>query len=255
MRARFAVFVLTFLAFAAAGRGAAAPQAYVPSKTVHGHPDLQGIWQISNTSLAYNVEPHTASWKTPAGTGAIVDPPNGMIPYLPAAAAKRQENFRNRATLDPVEKCYKPGVPRLMYMHFPFQILQTADFVMIVSEYIHNTRTIYLNRKQHLDGVDFWNGDSIGRWEGNTLVTDVAHFNGQTWLDASGNHHSEALKVEERFTRTDPDTLTYEVTITDPKTFSRPWKMNMLFYRRKERNFKILEYECHAYAEEAVTGR
>jgi len=227
-------------------------QAYTPPKTGFGHPDLQGIWQVLDTSVAYNIEPHTATFGVPAGRGVIVDPPDGMLPYLPAAVAKRQENLRNRAALDPLNKCYKPGVPRITYLHFPFQILQTPQFVTFVHEYIHNTRTVYLNRKTHLEGLDFWNGDSIGRWEGNTLVVDVADFNDQTWLDASGNYHSEALHLEERYTRSDPDTITYEVTITDPKVFSRPWKMSVLLYRHKERNFRILEYECHAYAEDAA---
>ncbi len=181
-------------------------------------PDLQGIWQVSDTSLAYNVEPHTATYGVPAGQGAIADTPNKMIPYLPAAAARRQDNFKNRAALDPINQCFKPGVPRITYLHFPFQIIQTPTQV-------------------------------------NTLVVDAADFNDQTWLDASGNHHSEALKVQERYTRTDPNTITYEVTLTDPKVYSRPWKMSMLLYRHREPNFRILEYECHAYAEDAERAK
>ena len=96
---------------------------------------------------------------------------------------------------------------------------------MIFYEYVHNYRTIHLNRKTHVDGLDFWNGDSIGRWEGNTLVVDVANFNGQTWLDSAGNFHSEALHVVERYTRTDAGTMMYEATIEDPKVFTRPWKI------------------------------
>src|SRR5688572_11165855 len=132
----------------------AQPQAYSAPKNAIGQPDLSGIWQISDSSLAYNVEPHTAMYKFPAGQGAIVDPPNGMIPYLPAAIAKRQENLKNRATLDPLEKCWKPGVPRITFLNLPFQIVQSPDFVTIVYEYIHNSRTIYFNRKAHHDGLD-----------------------------------------------------------------------------------------------------
>jgi hypothetical protein len=255
MKDRFIMSMLAALIVAAAlvpipvaGQAAGnQAQSYTAPKNALGQPDLSGIWQISDSSLAYNVEPHTATYKAPAGRGAIVDPPNGMVPYLPAALAQRQENYKNRATLDPLEKCWKPGVPRLTFLNLPFQIVQSPDFVTIVYEYIHNSRTIYFNRKEHHDGLDFYNGDSLGRWEGNTLVVDVGHFNGQTWLDASGNHHSDALKVEERYTRTDPDFLTYEVALTDPNVYSRSWKMSALLYRHKERNFKILEYECHAY--------
>ena len=248
-----AVFLMPPVPAAAQARGAnAQAQTYTPPKTGFGQPDLQGIWQVLDYSATYNIEPHTAIFGVPAGQGVIVDPPSRTIPYLPGAVAKRQENFRNRVALDPINKCYKPGVPRITYMHFPFQILQTPQFVTLVYEYIHNTRTVYLNRKTHLEGLDFWNGDSIGRWEGNTLVVDVGDFNDQTWFDASGNYHSEALHLEERYTRTDRDTITYEVTVTDPTVFSRPWRMSMLLYRHKEKNFRILEYECHAYAEDAA---
>jgi len=249
---------LLLLIFAAAAIAAAAVLPTPTAGQARGTaqmPDLQGIWQVSDTSLAYNVEPHTATYGVPAGQGAIADTPNKMIPYLPAAAARRQDNLKNRAALDPINQCFKPGVPRITYLHFPFQIIQTPTQVTFVYEYIHNTRNIYLNRKEHLDGLDFWNGDSIGRYEGNTLVVDVADFNDQTWLDASGNHHSEALKVQERYTRTDPNTITYEVTLTDPKVYSRPWKMSMLLYRHREPNFRILEYECHAYAEDAERAK
>jgi hypothetical protein len=233
------------------GQGAGA-QGYVPPRTSHGHPDLQGIWQVLGGSTAANLEPHTATWEVPAGLGVIIDPPDGMIPYQPAAAAKRAENFKNRDTADPLARCFKPGVPRLTYLPFPFQIVQTPDAVTIFYEYVHNFRTIHLNRKTHVDGLDFWNGDSIGRWEGNTLVVDVANFNGQTWLDGAGNHHSEALHVIERYTRTDPGTMTYEATIEDPKVFTRPWKISLPLYLHKEPNFRLLEYECHAYAEDVA---
>jgi hypothetical protein len=92
-------------------------------------------------------------------------------------------------------------------------------------------------------------GDSRGRWEGDTLVVDVVHFNDQTWFDQAGNHHSEALHVIERYTAIDRDHLNYEVTIEDPKVFTRSWKMSMPLYRRIERNVQLLEYECAAFDE------
>jgi hypothetical protein len=93
-------------------------------------------------------------------------------------------------------------------------------------------------------------GDSRGRWDGNTLVVDVANFNDQTWFDSSGNFHSDQLHVVERFTRTGPDHLNYEVTVEDPEVFSKPWKMSMPIYRRQERNLRLLEYSCYVYMEE-----
>jgi hypothetical protein len=99
-------------------------------------------------------------------------------------------------------------------------------------------------------GIEWWQGDSRGHWEGDTLVVDVVHFTDQTWFDRSGNYHSEELHVVERYTRTGPDHLLYEATIEDPKVFSRPWKMSMPLYRRMEKNAQILEYECHTYLPE-----
>jgi hypothetical protein len=195
------------------------------------------------------VEPHAATTGMPAGLGVIVDPPDGMIPYLPAAREKQKQNFAQHADLDPVNRCFLPGVPRVMYLAFPIQIIQSPKFIVIASEYVHTVRNIFM-QGQHLDNIEFWMGDSRGRWEGDTLVVDVANFNDQTWLDRSGNHHSEALHVVERFTRTEPDVITYEARIEDPKVFSRPWTMRMPLYLHREPNFRLLEYECHAYLED-----
>jgi hypothetical protein len=215
-----------------------------------GHPDLQGIWEARNTADA-GLEAHSAAAGIRAGVGVIVDPPDGKIPYQPWAAAKQKENFAKRATLDPVNRCFLPGVPRIAYMHFPFQIFQTPQFVAITYEYVHASRTIFMNGKPHLDDIDFWMGDSRGRWDGNTLVVDVTDNNAETWLDSSGNFHSEAMHVVERYTRTGPDTLQYEATIEDPKVFTRPWKIAMPLYRHTEANAQLYEYECHVYREQA----
>lgn len=221
---------------------------YKAPRTPDGKADLQGIWQASSTATAFNVEPHTPSLNIQGGLGVIVDPADGKIPYRPEARAKQQENFKNRAALDPINKCYMPGVPRVVYMPFPFQILQTPDKVVLLSEYAHTTRNIFL-KGEHLDGLELWMGDSRGKWDGDTLVVDVNNFNADTWLDQSGNHHSEALHVTERFTRTGADTMTYEATLDDPKTYTQPWTMRLLLYRHQEPNYRLLEYECNAYME------
>ena len=187
----------------------------------------------------------------PAGRGVIVDPPDGKIPYQPWAAEKRKENYANRATADPLGKCFLAGVPRIMYLNFPFEIFQTPKFVAIAYEYDHATRTISLDGSKHLPDIDFWMGDSRGHWEGSTLVVDVADLNEQTWLDLAGDFHSDQLKVTERYTRTGPDTLEYRATIDDPKVFTRPWTVSMPLYRHTEKDFQLYEYECHDYLEEA----
>jgi hypothetical protein len=221
---------------------------YTPPRAADGKPDLQGIWQVRNTAAA-SLEDHGAAEGIAAGKGVIVDPPDGKIPYQPWAAQKREENFKNRATADPLGKCFLAGVPRVNYLPFPFQIFQTPKFVAIAYEYDHATRTLFLNGTKHLDEIDFWMGDSRAHWEGDTLVVDVANINDQTWFDLAGDFHSDETKLTERYTRTGPDTLQYEVTIQDPKVFTRPWKISMPLYRHTEKDFQLYEYECHIYLE------
>ena len=221
-----------------------ATSTYTPPRTRDGHPDLQGVWQVLNTA-AWNVEDHQASLGVPAGHGVVE---GGAIPYQPWALAKKQENFANRATLDPDTRCYLPGVPRITYMPHPFRIVQQADRVTILYEYLHAVRYVFMSGKPHPPGpVDWWMGDSRGRWEGNTLVVDVIHLSDRTWLDRAGNFHSEALHVVERYTPTSRDHMLYEVTIEDPKVFTRPWNMSMTLYRRQGRNSDLLElaYDCY----------
>jgi hypothetical protein len=226
-----------------------------PLRTQQGRPDLQGVWQVLN-SAAWDIQDHPAQlfpglpprFGMPAGQGVVE---GGTIPYQPEALIKKRQNYENRMKGDPEASCYLPGVPRITYMPYPFQIFQFSDRVVILYEYLHATRVIYLDGSPHPKGpLDLWLGDSRGRWENDTLVVDVIHFTDQTWLDRAGNFHSEALHVTERYTRTDTDHLLYEVTIEDPKVFTRPWKLSMPLYRRQEAGSQLLEFECYAYARE-----
>jgi hypothetical protein len=221
-------------------------QSYTAPRTPEGQPDLQGIWQVRNTA-SWDIQDHAGNYRVPAGLG-VVD--GGEIPYQPSALAQKKKNFEKRLTDDPVEKCYLAGVPRTMYLPYPFQILQTRDAVIIMSEYVHTWRWIPMTPIPRYEGYESWMGDSRGRWEGNTLVVETMGFNDQTWFDNAGNFHSDALKVLERFTRTASDTITYEVTIEDPKVFTRPWKMRMPFYLRTDLP-RVLEAECYLDAEDA----
>ena len=207
------------------------------------HPDLSGIWEVLNTA-AWDIQDHAASLGVPAGQGVVV---GNDIPYRPEALAKKRQNFANRQTADPETKCYEPGVPRVTYMPFPFQIVQSRSQVNILYEYDHAIRYVYMNKPHPQGHIDWWMGDSRGRWEGNTLVVDVVDFNDETWFDRAGNFHSDELHVVERYTPTGPDHMNYEATIEDPKVFTRPWKMSMTLYRRQERNMELLEYECYEY--------
>ena len=232
--------IATLAAFVCLSTASTAAQ--VPRAT-DGKPDLSGFWQVMHTSAWLDIQDHSAEKDVPAGLGIVE---GNDIPYLPAALEQKKRNYASRNTADPALKCYLPGVPRITYMPFPFQIFQTPQKIGILYEYVHTVREIYLN-SEHLEGpIEWWMGDSRGRWDGDTLVVDVVHFNDQTWFDRAGNHHSELLHVVERYSFIDRDHLNYEVTIEDPKVFSRPWKMNLILYRHREPRFRLLEYECHA---------
>jgi hypothetical protein len=215
-------------------------------RTADGKPNLQGVWQVRNTA-AFGLEDHVARDGMPAGRSVVE---GRTIPYLPEAAAQRLQNAANQKTADPLEKCYMPGVPRIMYMPFPFHIYQTPEHIAITFEWSQVHRTIYTNGVPGPEGIEFWMGDSRGRWEGDTLVVNVTDHNDRTWFDTTGTFHSAALHVVERYTMTDADTIQYEATIEDPKVFSRPWKISMPIYRHKDRD-RILEFQCQAEREEA----
>jgi hypothetical protein len=239
------VVLVAMLAVALPQARAQAPSS-IP-RAADGKPDLSGIWQVLNTA-AFDLQDHGARLGVPAGRGVVE---GNEIPYQPWALKKKQENFANRATADPEAKCYLPGVPRATYMPYPFHILQTPAHIVVAYEYAHTVREIYMGNTAHPKGpIEWWMGDSRGRWEGDTLVVDVVHFTDQTWFDRAGNFHSEALHVVERYTPVGRDHIRYDVTIEDPKVFTRPWNMSMVLYRRQDPQMQLLEYECYSYAYE-----
>jgi hypothetical protein len=223
----------------------AAQQKALP-RTADGKPNLQGIWQASTTAGA-DLQDHVASLNMTAGRSVLAG--GGSIPYQPWAAKQRDENFKNRATADPFSKCFIPGVPRVMALDFPFQIFQTPKTITMAFEWELDFRLIYTDGTQHPRDQDFWMGDSRGRWEGDTLVVDVAQMNDKTWLDMAGDFHSEALHVVEKYRMTDPDTIQYEATLEDGKVFTKPWTINYALHRRTDRD-RLFEYVCQAEVEE-----
>lgn len=242
----------------ATGQGVDRPP-YTAPRTADGKPNLNGIWQAL-TSAEWDLLDHAAKPSPVVAMGALGAIPAGLgvveggeIPYQPWAAEKQKENAANWLALDPVVKCYMPGVPRATYMPFPFQLVQTPDNVLIAYEFASASRTIYMNSNDESPG-DTWMGWSTGRWEGDTLVVDVNAFNGQTWFDSAGNFHSDALKVVERYTPISPDHLMYEATIEDPTVFTRPWKIRLPLYRRIEQHAQLLEFKCVEFVEELLYG-
>ena len=222
-----------------AARSAQAAPAKIPR--LNGKPDFSGIWQTTSAA-DHGLEPHGGRKDAPPGPG-IVD--GGQIPYLPEALAQRQKNFENRAKDDPRLKCFTLGVPRGIYYPEPFQIFQRASDLTVLFQFGHSVRTIYTNGTKHpKDPNDWWLGDSRAHWEGDTLVVDVRHFVEDTWLDRAGNHHSDALHVVERWTYLDANTIEYKATLEDEKVYSRPWSINVILHRHREKNFQLIENYC-----------
>ena len=246
---------------AAPAAQAARPAAARPAR-IAGKPNMNGIWQAMGTAY-WNLEDHSASatqfWQLgaigaiPAGQSVITDPANGVIPYTPAALKKRDELRAGWPKSDPEAKCYMAGIPRSNYMPYPFQIVQGQKDILFVYEYASSNRIVHMSNHTEAP-VDSWMGWSNGKWDGDTLAITVNGFNDQTWFDRSGNHHTESLTVEERFTLQGDNVLIYEATMTDPKTFTRPWKIRMPLYRRLEPNVQLLEFKCVEFSEELLYG-
>jgi hypothetical protein len=191
-------------------------------------------------------------------TSLVVDPPDGRVPVLTAAEAKRDYNLAHNADsykyMSVWDRCITRGVPGGMFpagYNNAYQIVQSPGYVVIFYEMIHEAHIIPLDPRPHLpQDVRQWNGDSLGRWEENTLVVDTANYNGKGWITTSaasgrikGIPQSKALHVIERFTRVDPDTISYEVTIEDPNMYAKPWKV--AFPLNRDENYRIYEYACH----------
>jgi len=226
----------------------------------YGKPDLNGIWQAMG-SAHWDLEAHAARAGSVVELGALGAIPAGLsvveggeIPYRPWARKRQQENRADWMARDPAIKCFMPGVPRANYMPFPFQIVQGREHILITYEFAGASRIVYMNRPDFEHPLEAWMGHSRGHWEGETLVIDVDSHVADTWFDSSGNFHSEALQVVERFSKLGPDTLLYEAEITDPNVFERPWKIHMPLYRRVEDNAQLLEFKCVEFAEELMYG-
>jgi hypothetical protein len=263
MRNRLVVVTTGMLIVAASlwfGTTSLAGQApsYRAPRTKDGKPNLNGIWQAVNEAN-WDIEGHSAApgpyWQlgaafsVPPGQGIVE---GGPLPYKPEALQKKKMNFANRKELDPEIKCYLPGVPRAMYMPYPFQIIQSTDYIMMVFEFAGAVRTVYM--KNQPAPADSWMGWSNGKWEGDTLVIDTDSFNDMSWFDRAGNFHTDELHVVERISARSADTLNYEATIEDPKIFTRPWKISMPLYRHVEPNAQLMEFRCVEFVEDLIYG-
>jgi hypothetical protein len=252
----------------------AKPHTYIAPRGAGGHPDLNGVWEVMNTAN-WDIEPHAARaalafrpgpfgpvpakevvalgavGSVPAGLGVVE---NGPIPYTPEALAAKKDNQAHWLERDPEIKCYLPGVPRATYMPFPFQIFQSAEAIVFAYEYAGAVRNI-LFKDPGPAPVDSWMGQSVGHWEGDTLVVVVTGQNDSTWFDRAGNHHSADMEVVERYTPSAPGVMRYEAEITDPATFTRPWKISLNLYRRVGQDAQLQQFKCVEFVEELMYGK
>ena len=251
----------------------AGESSYTAPRGPGGKPDLNGTWHAWNRAND-DLEHHAAKaarvfqagpvgpvpakevvalgavGAVPAGIGVVV---GGKIPYLPAARELREENRAQWLTRDPEIKCYLPGIPRATYMPYPFQIFHNEDALFFAYEYAGAVRSIHFADPGPAP-IDSWMGQSVGTWEGDTLVIETTGQNDRTWLDRAGNFHSELLRVTERFTPTSVHTLSYEATLEDEKVFEAPWTIRMTLYRLVGNDARLQQFNCVEFVEELMYG-
>jgi hypothetical protein len=208
-----------------------------------GKPDLTGWWQADAGGSNYGLENKPANGLIPPSRGVVVDPPDGKLPYQPWARAERNEReLPHRGYDDPTAHCFVAGVPRAMYTPSPLQIIQPEGYVVMLFERM-NWRQVPLDGRAHIpDDIRLWQGDSVGRWEADTLVIDTRNLNGKTWLNEVGDVLSHDAKIVERFTPVNGNRITYEATVTDTIAYTRPWTIRMNLDRQDD---ELLEVACH----------
>lgn len=216
---------------------------FTPPRTPDGAPDLQGYWVRIGARDADNIEEHPEGFDGPGGRSLIIDPPDGRIPYQPWARAKVETHW---ATYwNPGQQCMPDTPPRQAYTAGTFQVVQTADRVVIIGEQYGTYRVIPTGSRPHVGrNIRLHMGDSRGRWEGNTLVVDVTNLKDRVWLDHVGNTFSESAHLVERWTMFHENAIHYEVTITDPTVFTRPWTMAFGWRRNATPDFQLMETGC-----------
>jgi len=242
----------------------AAQQAATPVKppvprTADGKPDMSGVWQGGGASgLAFAVGSENAKATRPGDTAvanapAAVARPRMTPPYQDWILPKVNEIRERRNIDDPSSRCLLVGVPRITNEPLPIKIIQTKDEITFLYETFHAFRVIPTDGRKHSEDIDpSFMGDSVAHWEGDTLVVDVIGFNDKTWVGVGGaTLHTQALHVMERYTRVDYDTITYEVTIDDPKAFTKTWSPPATFLSLRQGE-RLHEYECIENNEDIV---
>ena len=230
----FALILIALLPGSGYAQTTAARPTSALQRTADGKPDLSGIWQVMNTA-AWDIQDHSAQKGVPAGQGVVE---GNEMPYHAGGGGEEEGELREPRDRRSGNQVLPAGrAAHHATCRFRFRSCRPRKQITILYEYVARRAQRLHDGTPHIKGpIDWWMGDSRGRWEGDTLVVDVIHFNDETWFDRAGNFHSDALHVVERYTPVGPDHINYEATIEDPKVFTRPWKMSMILYRHKEKN-------------------
>jgi hypothetical protein len=253
MRGQFTVVLVAGAWFA--GASAQAPRGAEASaipRAVDGKPDFTGVWQGGSTQPGPWQEANAGLGVGGTGrnpnapvVGSSNDRPAGRegAPYQDWAAEKVLEAFNRRGIDDPTGRCLPAGLPRsVMLGLFPQQFVQTPSQLVILYEYMSTYRVIPFAAEHPDDWIPSYMGNSVARWDGDTLVIDVIGFNDKTWLAGTGTFHSEALHIVERYTRVSKDRIDYEVTMEDPNVLTKPWKLASSLMLRE--GTRLQEYVC-----------
>jgi hypothetical protein len=233
-----------------------------PAPKLNGKPDFSGLWQRpyvpdmtvtsadGKTQVADPTLPNDPKTENQKGRNGQAVPPRKLLPFT--EWGKQQWEAYDAAKGDYTGSCLPFGLMRSMNSPDPIQIMQSNEFLSLLYEQNTWFKVFPLNGAKHRDIVATWFGDSVGHWEGDTLVVDTVNFNGRTRLDTNGHPHSDQLHIIERFQRPDLGHINYEVTVDDPKTFTRPWKNTRVFTLRPD--WTIMEYSCEENNKDFLEG-
>jgi hypothetical protein len=218
------------LAFSPANLAQAAPQPRsAETQSASAVPDLSGVWFVAEyrKNILPNEDPPFQPWAEALFKQRVIESAQADPDHGP----------------DPTPRCIPPGIPRTMLQPFPWEIVQARDRVIMIFEYQSLVRQIFTDGRGHPKDLNpTYMGNSIGRYEGDTLVVDAVGFNDKTWLDPKGLPHSDALHVVERIRRVDHDTLQDDYTIDDPKAYTKTWTAQKIFKLKPD--WQIQEYVC-----------
>jgi hypothetical protein len=264
-------------------------QTWTQGRTPDGQPDIEGTWiNFDSTPFEAPIAQPASGPRQPAPNvgpasefadhthqiskarrSMVVDPPDGRVPVMKWAEDKRDYDLEHIPDAPehetPWVRCITRGHPAGMFpagYNNAYRIIQIPGYVVMAFEMIHETRIIPIDGRPPLGaGIRQWNGEPRGRWEGNTLIVESTNYNSKGSVATSaatgrmrGIPQTDGMRVVERFTRVDANTINYSATIEDPKTFSRPWTIRMPLYRRMEPNVQLLEFKCVEFSEELLYG-